>query len=285
MCALKKNDSRWPKRVDVQSRGAGGFDVGDGVGERERHFLHRRRAGFADVVAADRDRVPLRHLALAEREDVGDDAQRRFRRVDVGAARDVLLEDVVLNRARQARRARALAPGHGDVERQQDDGRRVDGHRRRDAIERDAVEQRRHVLDRVDRHADAADLAGGERVIGVVADLRRQIEGDAQAADALREQVAIAAVRLRGRPEARVLAHRPEPAAIHGRLDAAGVRELARHPEVAGRVEVGQVGRGQEGWLGVAAAHRPIVAVLRPAVSRARSRVRIHVGFDVGATR
>jgi hypothetical protein len=29
-------------------------------------------------------------------------------------------------------------------------------------------------------HADAADLAGGERVVGVVADLRRQIEGHAQ---------------------------------------------------------------------------------------------------------
>jgi hypothetical protein len=29
------------------------------------------------------------------------------------------------------------------------------------------------------------DLAGGQRVIGVVAHLRRQVEGDAQAADAL----------------------------------------------------------------------------------------------------
>ena len=74
----------------------------------------------------------------------------------------------------------------GDVEREQDDRRRVDRHRRRDAVERDAVEQRRHVLDRVDRDADAADLAGGQRMVGVVAHLRRQIEGDAQAADALR---------------------------------------------------------------------------------------------------
>ena len=49
------------------------------------------------------------------------------------------------------------------------------------AIERDAVEQRRHVLDRIDRDADAADLAGRQRMIRVVAHLRRQIEGDAQA--------------------------------------------------------------------------------------------------------
>ena len=35
---------------------------------------------------------------------------------------------------------------------------------------------------------------GGEVVIAVVADLRRQVERDAQAADALRQQVAIALV-------------------------------------------------------------------------------------------
>ena len=45
--------------------------------------------------------------------------------------------------------------------REQDDGRRVDGHRRRDPVERDAVEQRGHVVDRVDGDADASDLAGG----------------------------------------------------------------------------------------------------------------------------
>ena len=91
-----------------------------------------------------------------------------------------------------ARDVGALPPGHGDVQRQQDDRRGVDGHRRRDAVERDAVEQHGHVLDRVDRHADAADLAGRQAVVRVVADLRRQIEGDAQARDALREQVAVA---------------------------------------------------------------------------------------------
>ena len=64
-----------------------------------------------------------------------------------------------------------------------------------------------------------------ERMIGVVADLRRQIERDAQAHDALVEQVAVAAVRLGGRAETGVLPHRPRPAAIHRRLDAAGERE------------------------------------------------------------
>ena len=35
------------------------------------------------------------------------------------------------------------------------------------------------------------DLAGGQRMVRVVADLGRQVERDAQAADALRQQVAI----------------------------------------------------------------------------------------------
>ena len=78
-----------------------------------------------------------------------------------------------------------LSLGDGDVQRQQDDRRRVDRHRRRDAVERNPVEERRHVVDRIDRDADAPDFAGGERVIRVVADLRRQIEGDAQPVDAL----------------------------------------------------------------------------------------------------
>ena len=198
LCALKKNDSRWPNAFDVEPGVDRRLDVGDAVGQRERHLLHRRRARLADVIAADRDRVPLRHVPLAERDDVGDDAQRRARRIDVGAARDVLLEDVVLHRAGQRARRDPAPPRDRDVQRQQDDRRGVDGHRRRDAIERDAVEQGRHVLDRVDRHADPADLAGGQRVVRVVADLRRQVEGDAQARDALREQVAVSPVRLGG---------------------------------------------------------------------------------------
>ena len=116
---------------------------------------------------------------------------------------------------------------------QQDDRRRVDRHRRRHAIERNAVEQRRHVLDRIDRDADAPDFAGRERVIRVVAHLRRQIEGDAQAADALREQIAVARVRFGRRSEPGVLPHRPQPAAVHRRLDAAGERKFPGEADVS----------------------------------------------------
>ena len=101
LCALKKNESRCPKPIDVEPGVDGRLHVGDRVREGERDLLHGGRARLADVVPADRDRVPVGQLAIAEGEDVGDDAQRGARRIDVGPARDVFLEDVVLDRPGQ----------------------------------------------------------------------------------------------------------------------------------------------------------------------------------------
>ena len=99
--------------------------------------------------------------------------------------------------------------------------------------ERDAAEERLHVGERADRHADPADLSLRPRRVGVVAHLRRQVEGDRQPRLALLEEVLEPPVRLGGGREAGVLAHRPEPAAVHRRLDAAGEGELPRPAEVA----------------------------------------------------
>ena len=49
------------------------------------------------------------------------------------------------------------------------------------SLDRDAVEQLAHVAEVVDGHADLADLAARLRRVGVVADLRGQVEGDRQA--------------------------------------------------------------------------------------------------------
>ena len=81
------------------------LDVGDPVGDREGQLLDRGRARLADVVAADADRVPARQLARAELDRVGDEPQRRRGREDVLLLGDELLEDVVLERAGELRRA------------------------------------------------------------------------------------------------------------------------------------------------------------------------------------
>ena len=132
----------------------------------------------------------------------------------------------------------ALLVGDRDVHRDQHRRRRVDGHRGRDPVERDAVEDRLHVGQRVDRHADLADLAGRAVVVGVEPHLGRQVEGGREPRLALREQELEALVGRLGRAEAGVLADRPVAAAVHRRLDAARERVLAGEAEVALVVEV-----------------------------------------------
>ena len=202
------------ERIDVHSGGHAGLDVRKAVGERERQLLRRRRTGLANVIAGDRDRVPLRHLARAELDHVDDDAHVRTRRKDPFLLRDVLFEDVGLNRAAELRARNALLLGGGDVLRERDAGRPVDRHRRRDLAHVDAVEEQLHVGERVDRDAALADLAARLRRVGVVPHQRRHVERHREAVLPVLEQEMIALVRLRGRAEAGELAHRPQPVAI-----------------------------------------------------------------------
>ena len=120
----------------------------------------------------------------------------------------------------------------GDDHRQQHAGRCVDGHADADLVQRDAVKQRFHVGQRFDRYASLADLARRQRIVAVVADLGRQIEGDAQAGLSLAQQVLEALVGFGGGAVARVLAHGPEAAAVHRRLHAAGEGVLAGEAEL-----------------------------------------------------
>ncbi len=140
---------------------------------------------------------------------VGDQAHGGLGREGVGPAREVLLDDVVLRRALERRGVDAGLLGGDDVEREQPRGRRVDRHRRVHAVERDAVEQRPHVALVADRHADLADLAARELVVGVVARLGRQVEGDGEPGLPLGEVAAVELVRADGRGVPRVGPHHP----------------------------------------------------------------------------
>ena len=95
----EKERETLPHGMDIEPSVDRRLHVGDRVGEREGDFLHRRGARLANVVPADGDRVPAGQLSRAVREDVGDDPEGRLRGVDVGPARHVFLEDVVLGRA------------------------------------------------------------------------------------------------------------------------------------------------------------------------------------------
>src|SRR6185437_14671550 len=60
--AVGIKEKRHPRSegVDIQAGADRSFDISDGVSERERYFLNRGRAGFANVIAADRNGVPFR---------------------------------------------------------------------------------------------------------------------------------------------------------------------------------------------------------------------------------
>ncbi len=154
---------------------------GDGDRERIGKLLHRRRACLLQMIGADIGRVPFRNLAEGEDHDVLDEPHRRLRRKHIGAARQIFLDDVVLNRSGQQLAVDALFVGEGDVQRKEPRRRRVDRHRRVHLAERDTREQRAHIAEVAHRHANLADLAARKRVIGVISRLRRQVEGDGKA--------------------------------------------------------------------------------------------------------
>ena len=151
------------------------------------------------------------HLLDREGDHVRDQLHRGPGRERVGPARQVLLDDVVLGGALELGAVDAVVLRRDDVERQQPGRRRVDRHRRVHLVERDAVEQRGHVALVGDGDPDLADLAARELVVGVVARLRGQVEGDRQAGLALGEVRAVQLVGLLRRRVTGVGAHHPRP--------------------------------------------------------------------------
>ena len=223
-------EERQPRRelVDVEPGVEAGPEVLDAVGQRVGELEVGGRPGLLDVVAGDRDRVEARHPRGGEAEDVGDDPHARRRRVDVGVADHELLEDVVLDGPRELLRLHPLLLGRRDVEREHRQHGAVHGHRHRHLVERDAVEERARVVDRVDRDAGHADVAAHPRVVGVVAAVGGQVERDAQALLAGCEVAPVERVGLLGGREAGVLPDRPGLGGVHRRVGPAQERAQPR---------------------------------------------------------
>src|SRR5215472_11766753 len=51
------------KLVNLEPSLERGFDVSDRIGQGERKFLHRSRTGFADVIARNRNSIPVGNFA------------------------------------------------------------------------------------------------------------------------------------------------------------------------------------------------------------------------------
>ena len=132
-----------------------------------------------------------------------------FGRIDIGVADHELLEDVVLDGPGELLLLHALLFGGDDVAGEDRQHGAVHRHRDGDLVERDAVEEDLHVLDRVDRHAGLADVADDAGIVRVVAAVRGQVEGDRDALAAGGERLAVEGVGGFGGGETGVLADRP----------------------------------------------------------------------------
>ncbi|CAB5392094.1 unnamed protein product [Rhizophagus irregularis] len=230
------------KRIEIETRRHRCFRILPPVGDREGELLQLRRARFLHVIAGDRDRIEFRHVRGGVADDVRDDPHARLGRVDVCVADHELLEDVVLDGPVEQVLRHALLLASDDEESEDRDHRAVHRHRHRHLVERNAVEQDLHVVDRVDRHARLADIAGDARMVAIVAAMRREIERDRQALLPGGEVAAVERVRRFGGREARILPDRPWTPGIHR------CPHTTREGRETGkaRVEIGGVGGGVE---------------------------------------
>jgi hypothetical protein len=270
VCASKKKLSPGGEGIHVEPAGEAQLDVAETVGERVRQLLRGRRAGLPDVVAADRQRLVSRDLAGAVLHQVADEAQMRLGGEQPLLLRDVLLEDVGLQGPVESAEVGALPLGGDQVHAEDRHGRAGDGHAGRDVLQRDALEQHVHVGSRVDGDAAVADLAERLRLVGVAAHQGGHVERHAEAATAGGQDHLVALVGLPGVAEPRELADGPGPAAISGRVQTSGVRELARPPDA---VEAGigdaagwpvdrfHRGSGERGEVGVPLTGRVVASL------------------------
>jgi hypothetical protein len=194
--------------------------------ERERHRLGWRRAALLHVLADDRHRVPLRHVAVAELDVVGEDPARPGQRdAEEHVVRDVVREVVALVRRPADRAPVDAAP----LRRRKQEGEQREGarvvHRTGGAGEVDAFERAVHVVGGVDhRPAGAEQLL--VHLVHVVAAEHRVAGDERDGGGALVEDVEQPCVVVGRGAEADQLALAPGAPAMHRRVDAARIRRL-----------------------------------------------------------
>ena len=225
------------KFVHIHALGDGGLDIFLAISQRECQFQRLVGAGFLHVVAADTDRVELRHVLGRVLDDVANDAHAGRRRVDIGIADHELFQNVVLNGSAEFVLAHALLFRRHHITGQHRQHGAVHGHGHADLVQRDLVEQDFHVLDRIDGHAGLADVTRHARMVAVIAPVGGQVERHADTLTTGGQRLAVEGIRFLGRGKAGILANRPRPHRVHRGLGAAQIGL-----KTGQRVGIGQIG-------------------------------------------
>ena len=144
---VEEEREAWCEVIDGESAAERPLDVLDPIVEGEGEFLQRRRTGFADVVSGDGDGIEARRVKGAELEGVDHQPHRRCWRIDVLLLCDVLLQDVVLQRARDLLPVCALLLRDDEIHGPQYGRGRVNRHRDGDLFKIDAGEEDLHIFE------------------------------------------------------------------------------------------------------------------------------------------
>src|SRR5262245_16894530 len=83
--------------IDFESAVNGRLHVSDRIRESKGHFLRCGGTRFANVITGDRYGVPARGVAGAISKDIRHYSEALSRRINISAARYILLQDIILH--------------------------------------------------------------------------------------------------------------------------------------------------------------------------------------------
>ena len=167
------------------------------------------------VVAGDGDGVELRHILRRILEDVCDNLHGECGRVDISITHHELLEDIVLDGTSHFFQFGSLFQTCHDIEGEDGEYRSVHGHGDGHLVERDTIKEHLHVLFVTDAHASLTYVTYYALVVGVVATVCGQVEGNGQTFLSGSEVAAIEGIRLFGSRESGILTDGPRTEGVH----------------------------------------------------------------------
>ena len=214
----------WREFVDGQTGRDTGPRILQPIGQRVGEFEIGGGSCLLHVIAGYRDRIELRHPLGCVSENIGDDFHRGGGRIDKGVPHHELLENVVLDRAAEFFGRNALFFTGHDIERHDRQDRAIHGHRHAHLVERNAVEQGSHVVDRIDGDTRHANVTSDARVIGIITAMRGEIEGDRQPHLPGGEIAAVEGIRIFRRGESCILPDGPGLRGVHRRVGTTQIR-------------------------------------------------------------
>ena len=205
----------WCKSIDVQSGTHTGTEIFQTVGQGISQLDICRSTSFLHVVTGDGNGVELRHLLRSIFKDVGNDLHGKCRRIDIGIAHHEFLQNIVLDGTGHFFKLGSLLQTGIDIKRHDGQHGTVHRHGYGHLVQRNAVEQYLHVLQRADGYTGLTNVTHYTFVVGVVTAVRSQVKRHRQTFLTGSQITAIERIRFFGRRETCILTDCPRTQGVH----------------------------------------------------------------------